>query len=180
MTDTTDDETPTTADALLTDLGEEYTRSVSLPLPKLPQALGWQMIAATRTAGFTRALHALQEVWPEKADEIAAWFDGQFGEGPELAEHTDWLIAHVAETRGKFDQWVEDGHKQAVDAELAATDQANAYVEQLASLVRDLAHGDPCRIDHNGGCQEHFWFPTDDTPCPHGRAQALFPDIKEN
>ncbi|MFM9373208.1 hypothetical protein [Streptomyces sp. Da 82-17] len=124
MTNT--DEIPTTAQNLLTDLGEEYTRAVSSPLPKQPQAMGWQMIAATRTAGFTRALHALREVAPERADEIAAWFDGPFGEGPELPEHTDWLITHVAASRAQFDQWVDAGHRAAVDAQQAALPEASA------------------------------------------------------
>ncbi|MFC9497703.1 hypothetical protein [Streptomyces sp. NPDC056982] len=129
MTDT-ENETPATADALLTDLGEEYTRAMSRPTPRLPQAFGWQMIAASRTAGFTRALHALQEVWPEKADEIAAWFDGPLGEGPDPAEHTDWLIGHVAQSRAEFDQWVEDGRKQAADAERTASETTPANTEK--------------------------------------------------
>lgn len=58
-------------------------------------------------------------------------------------------------------------------------DVADLVDDELGDLVRDLAHPEPCRIDHNGDCQEHFWFPGDDTPCPHGRAQALFPGIKE-
>lgn len=51
--------------------------------------------------------------------------------------------------------------------------------EELEQLVQDLTQSEPCDLDHNGACQAHWWFPTDDTPCPHGRAQALFPDIKE-
>lgn len=174
-----DNETPTTATALLTELGEEHTRAMALPMPEHDVARGWQMIAASRTAGFARALHALNDEDPNKADEIAAWFDGQFGEGPNPVEHTDWLIRNVVEDRAEFDRWVENGRKQAADAERAAGEQRDAQAKQLADLVRDLAHGDPCRIDHNGDCQEHFWFPSDGTPCPHGRAQALFPDIKE-
>lgn len=61
----------------------------------------------------------------------------------------------------------------------AQPDQPVTTREDLEQLVQDMAHSDPCRIDHNGDCQEHFWFPTDGTPCPHGRAQALFPNIEE-
>lgn len=50
---------------------------------------------------------------------------------------------------------------------------------ELEQLVQDLTQSEPCEIDHNGGCQAHWWFPEHDTPCPHGRAQTLFPDIKE-
>lgn len=108
----TDNETITAA-SLLADLGEEHTRAMALPLPDDAAARGWQMIAASRTAGFTRALHALNDEDPNKADEIAAWHDGQFGEGPDPAEHTDWLIRHVAEDRAQFDQWLADGRKAA-------------------------------------------------------------------
>jgi hypothetical protein len=54
-----------------------------------------------------------------------------------------------------------------------------AELAELRQLVRDLAHKDPCRINSDGDCHEHFWF-CSDKPCPHGRAQALFPNIKES
>lgn len=41
----------------------------------------------------------------------------------------------------------------------------------MKSLIEDLHDSSPCYIDHNGGCQAHYWF--GDTECPHGRAQKL-------
>lgn len=63
----------------------------------------------------------------------------------------------------------------------AHPDKQVARRDDLEQLVRNLAQPEPCRLDHNGSCQEHFWFvfSDNDAPCPHGRAQALFPDIKE-
>jgi hypothetical protein len=49
----------------------------------------------------------------------------------------------------------------------------------LKDLVKDLADPDPCHFDHHGYCQAHGWFDTDPA-CADGRAQALFPEIKEH
>lgn len=51
-------------------------------------------------------------------------------------------------------------------------------VAELSGLVRDLADPDECWFDHHGYCQAHGWTATEPA-CPNGRAQALFPEIKE-
>lgn len=45
-----------------------------------------------------------------------------------------------------------------------------ALLQQALDLIEDLHDPDPCRLDHHGSCQAHFWSGTD---CPHGRAAAL-------
>jgi hypothetical protein len=84
------------------------------------------------------------------------------GEAAEAKEHVGAIERLVA------------GYRKTVQP-----DREVASREDLEQLVQDLAQTEPCQLDHNGGCQAHWWFPSDGTPCPHGRAQALFPDIKE-
>lgn len=115
MTDI-DTETPTTTAALLADLGELHTRTCVSPLPKHPGARGWQAVSTSLSAGYARALHALNEIAPDKAAEISAWYNGPLGEGPDPEEHTDWLEQHVADGRAGIERWVEDGQAAAVEA----------------------------------------------------------------
>lgn len=101
---------------LLLDLGEAHTRTCVSPLPKHPAAMGWQATAGSMAAGFARALHALNEVAPLEAAQIAEWFRGPFEEGPDPEEHTDWLEQHVAQGPELLEQWVEDGRRMAREA----------------------------------------------------------------
>jgi hypothetical protein len=114
MTD--DIDTPTTPAQLLNDLGELHTRTLVSPLPKHPAAMGWQDTAGALAAGFARALHALNEIAPEKAAEIAEWYDGLFGQGPDPEEHRDWLERHVAGGPQGLERWAEEGRLMAVEA----------------------------------------------------------------
>ena len=45
-------------------------------------------------------------------------------------------------------------------------------VTHLLTLVGELYDPAPCRLDHHGYCQEHFYF--NNSPCPHKQAQELF------
>jgi hypothetical protein len=112
----TADDNTTSAKKLLTDLGELHTRTCVSPLPKHPAAMGWQVTAGSMAAGFARALHALNEVAPEKAGQIAEWFEGPFEEGPDPEEHTDWLERHVASSPEALQKWVDDGRQMAQEA----------------------------------------------------------------
>lgn len=44
--------------------------------------------------------------------------------------------------------------------------------DELMELVDALRRPEPCRLDHNGDCQEHWTF--GEGPCPHGTANAMF------
>jgi hypothetical protein len=105
-----------TPEQLLQDLGEFHTRTCVSPLPKHPGAMGWQAAAGSMAAGFARALHALNEIAPDKAAEITVWFQGPFEEGPDPEEHTDWLERHVARGPELLEQWFEDGRRMAREA----------------------------------------------------------------
>jgi hypothetical protein len=108
MTDT-DDSTPQTPTGLLLELGEFHTRTCVSPLPRYPAALGWQAMAGAMAAGFTRALHALNEIAPAEAADIALWFQGPFDDGPDPMEHTDWLERNVAHgDLALMEKWVQD------------------------------------------------------------------------
>ena len=48
----------------------------------------------------------------------------------------------------------------------------NEKLENMFNLIRELYDPTPCRLDHHGYCQEHFYF--DNSPCPHKQAQELF------
>lgn len=49
---------------------------------------------------------------------------------------------------------------------------ARWLVTHLLTLVGELYASEPCRLDHNGNCQEHFYFGR--PPCPHKQAKELF------
>jgi hypothetical protein len=112
----TNTDAPPTAEQLLVDLGELHTRTCVSPLPRHPAAMGWQATAGSMAAGFARALYALNQLAPEKAAEIAEWFQGPFEEGPDPEEHTDWLERHVALGPELLEQWVDDGRRMAHEA----------------------------------------------------------------
>jgi hypothetical protein len=126
----------TTPQTLLVDLGELHTRTHVSPLPTHPGAFGWQMTAGAMAALAARLLHNLHQVAPEQAQQIAYWFDGPFGEGPDAEEHTDWLERTVAGSSEVMAQWVEEGRESAVGAQQATIDWEK---EQKASNAsRDI------------------------------------------
>ncbi|MFE1451944.1 hypothetical protein [Streptomyces olivaceoviridis] len=115
----TEKEMPQTPEQLLADLGEFHTRTLASPLPKHPAAMGWQATAGSMAAGFARALHALNQVAPARAQEITTWFQGPFEEGPDPEEHTDWLEREVAGSPEVLHQWVEEGRRYAESSKAA-------------------------------------------------------------
>ncbi|MER6249439.1 hypothetical protein [Streptomyces griseorubiginosus] len=128
MTATPETETETgtaqTPEQLLADLGEFHMRTLVSPLPKHPAAMGWQATAGSMAAGFARALHALNDVDPARAQEIVTWFQGPFeDEGPDPEEHTDWLERVVAKgDLALVEKWVEDGRRFA-ESSAASTEE---------------------------------------------------------
>ncbi|MFF8422865.1 hypothetical protein [Streptomyces sp. NPDC015680] len=120
MTDTIDTtEEVQTPEQLLVELSELHMRTHASPLPKRPAAMGWQMTTGSVAAGFARTLHALQEVAPGKAAEIAEWYQGPFGDGPDPEEHADWTAQHVAKSWDVMEQWAQEARKLAVQAKEA-------------------------------------------------------------
>ncbi|WP_045562691.1 hypothetical protein [Streptomyces sp. FxanaA7] len=170
-----------TPEALLVDLGEIHTRTCVSPLPKHPAAMGWQATAGSMAAGFARALHALNEVAPEKAAEIAAWFQGPFEDGPDPEEHTDWLERHVAGSPETVQRWVDEGRRMAVESKTNTDAWEKEHQDErfakLEELVKQLADPDPCWFDHHGHCQAHGW-PYTEPSCPDGRANEIFPPVE--
>lgn len=136
-----DEETTQTPEQLLTDLGELHMRTLVSPMPKQPAAVGWQAVAGTMAAGFTRALHALNELDPAKAAEITDWYQGPFEEGPDPEEHTDWLERTVAKgDLNLMEKWVEDGRRLA-KASKAAVDAHEAAEQEPMRLTLSKALG---------------------------------------
>jgi hypothetical protein len=139
-------ETPQTTEQLLHDLGELHTRTCVSPLPKHPAAMGWQAVAGSMAAGFARALHALGEVAPDRAQEVTDWFQGPFEEGPDPEEHTDWLERNVAKDLSELQQWVDDGQQMAEESktnteawERERQDKEVAKLREQVKSVRDWA-----------------------------------------
>lgn len=86
-------------------------------------------MTGTMAAGFARALHALNEVDPDKAAEITEWFRGPFDEGPDSEEHTDWLERKVAGSPAVLSKWVASGRQMA--------DEGRANAEAWEQQQRD-------------------------------------------
>jgi len=112
----TENEVAQTPEQLLTELAQLHIRTIVPPSPKQPAAFGWQAIAGCQAAGFARALHALMEVAPERAAEIAEWFQGPFEEGPDPEEHTDWIARAVAKNVDVLDEWIAEARELAVQS----------------------------------------------------------------
>ena len=108
---------PTTPGELLVDLAQLHCRTVAPPLPKHPVALGWQMQAGALAGLAARLLHALNAVAPDQAADLAAWYDGPLGEGPDPMDVTDWLVDHVARPTGAdFNAWTTEARELAAHA----------------------------------------------------------------
>ncbi|MGQ4393763.1 hypothetical protein ACN6K5_003549 [Streptomyces violaceoruber] len=133
----TDTDTTQTTVQLLHDLGEFHTRTLVSPLPKQPAAMGWQALAGTQAAGFARALHALHQIDPSKAQEITDWYQGPFeDEGPDPEEHTDWLERVIAGgDLTLMEKWVEDGRRLAESSKEATEEREAAQWEPLRLLL---------------------------------------------
>ncbi|MFF9787122.1 hypothetical protein [Streptomyces nigrescens] len=127
MTDTTidsqdvDEEVDATPETLRTDLAQMYLRATASPTPKHPAAFGWQMTAGSLAALSSRLLDVVHRTAPEAAAEIAEWFAGPFGDGPDLEEHAYWVGQRVAGDRGVLQSWIDEARQLAVEAK-AATD----------------------------------------------------------
>lgn len=61
----------------------------------------------------------------------------------------------------------------------------NELKKQLAEAVEHIESGlethdgSPCRLDHNGNCQEHGWFGLEDGNCPTKLARQFLAKHKE-
>lgn len=120
--ETADAETVQTPDQLLVDLAELHLRTLVSPQPKHPAAMGWQATAGSMAAGFARALHALQEVDPGKAAELTTWFHGEFDEGPDPEEHTEWTERHIAKDPVVWQTWLDEAQSLARQSQEATED----------------------------------------------------------
>ncbi len=168
----TDDTTsPKTPNQLLTELGELHVRTLVSPLPKHPAAMGWQATAGAMAASFARALHALNEVDPARAQQITDWFQGPFeNEGPDPEEHTDWLERVV--TNGNLavmEQWVEEGRRLAQSSKEAtdAWEETNVQAGRDQRLIAEVRAMHKRRTErHGSGCVQCgiVW------PCPTYKA----------
>ncbi|MFF3547117.1 hypothetical protein ACFYXD_35430 [Streptomyces platensis] len=132
MTDTTaqdiDEDIDATPETLRTDLAQLYVRTTATPTPRHPAALGWQMTAATLSALSSRLLEVVERTAPAEAAQIAEWFAGPFGDGPDLEEHTYWVGERVAGDLGVFHKWLDEAREMALQAKAVteAFDQAAA------------------------------------------------------
>ena len=112
---------------LLVELSELHMRTHSAPSPKHPEAFGWRAVTGSTAALAARALHALAEADPGKAAELAAWYEGPFGEGPNPVEHTAWTARHVARDKAEVEQWAAEARSAARKAaEYVAQEKAAA------------------------------------------------------
>ncbi|CAM5503519.1 MULTISPECIES: MazG-like family protein [Streptomyces] len=153
MTDTDNTETQT-PEQLLVELAELHMRTHASPLPKHPAAMGWQATTGSMAAGFARALHALMETNPAKAAEIAEWFDGPFGEGPDSLQHTDWTERHVAKSAKVLEQWSLDAREAATRA-LEATEDWEKTEQSEPSPLWAAARHSVAWLDRTNGAGRH-------------------------
>lgn len=116
------DATPAT---LRIDLAQMHLRTIASPLPRHPGAMGWQMTAGSLAALAIRLLDVVQRTSPQDAEEIAEWYAGPFGDGPDLEEHMDWIARRVAGSWGVTETWLHEAMQLAKEAQ-QATDNLTA------------------------------------------------------
>lgn len=133
-------EKPQTPEQLLADLAELHLRTLVSPQPKHPAAMGWQATAGSMAAGFARTLHALQQVAPDKAAELTEWFHGEFDEGPDPEEHTEWAERHIAKSPTVWQKWLDDAHDLARQAQEATGEWER---KQQAGAVQPISDAFP-------------------------------------
>ncbi|MGW0336703.1 hypothetical protein ACWD0J_33495 [Streptomyces sp. NPDC003011] len=146
MSDTAGTAAPVDGRSLLADLAQLHLRSSLPPLPKDAAAFGWQMQTAVVAALATRMLAYIQNIDEDRAADFALWYQGRFGEGPELLGESRWIERHVAAPAGAdIHQWIREAKELAVAA--AAHTQQPTPISQfrnglgddvLAKLIRGL------------------------------------------
>ncbi|MET9055255.1 hypothetical protein ABZW50_29320 [Streptomyces bacillaris] len=121
MTDTTavDTDTDTSPKTLSIHLAQLHLRTTASPLPKQPATMGWQMTAGSLSALASRLLDVVQRTAPDEAAQIAEWFSGPFGDGPDLEEHHDWVTNNISGSWGLTEQWIQEARQLAVKAQQA-------------------------------------------------------------
>jgi len=110
-------------ETLSTDLAQLHLRTMASPLPKQPAAMGWQMTAASLSALASRLLDVVQRTAPEEAAQIAEWFSGPFGDGPDLEEHHDWVTDNISGSWDLTEAWIQEARQLAVEARQATEAQ---------------------------------------------------------
>ncbi|MEU5476744.1 hypothetical protein [Streptomyces mirabilis] len=146
MSDTAGTAAPVDGRSLLADLAQLHLRSSRPPLPKDAAAFGWQMQTAVVAALATRMLAYIQNVDEVRATDFALWYQGRFGDGPELLGESHWIERHVAAPAGAdIHEWIREAKELAVAA--AAYTQQPTPISQfrnglgddvLAKLIRGL------------------------------------------
>ncbi|MGO1025628.1 hypothetical protein ACTOXX_34195 [Streptomyces rubiginosohelvolus] len=124
MTDTTavntdDTDANTSPETLSIDLAQLHLRTTASPLPKQPAAMGWQMTAGSLSALASRLLDVVQRTAPDEAAQIAEWFSGPFGDGPDLEEHHDWVTDNISGSWDLTEQWIQEAGQLAIKAQQA-------------------------------------------------------------
>jgi len=113
----------TTPATLSIDLAQLHLRTTASPLPKQSAAMGWQMTAASLSALASRLLDVVQRTAPEEAAQIAEWFSGPFGDGPDLEEHHDWVTDNISGSWDLTEAWIQEARQLAVQAQQATEAQ---------------------------------------------------------
>ncbi|WP_228981393.1 hypothetical protein [Streptomyces sp. DH12] len=122
--DLIEDDVDVTPQTLLTDLAQLHLRAIAPPTPRYPAAMGWQMQAAALAGLSTRLLHALLAAAPQAAAELAEWYAGPFGDGPDLIDGVEWLDDHVARPAGAdIEAWILEGRRAAEKAAARVADR---------------------------------------------------------
>lgn len=102
------------------DLAQLHLRSIASPLPKHPGVMGWQMTAASLSALASRLLDVVQRTAPDEAAQIAEWYAGPFGDGPDLEEHHDWVTDNISGSWDLTEEWIQEARQLAAQAQQVA------------------------------------------------------------
>lgn len=111
-------EADTSVESLRVDLAQLHLGAVSSRTSKdaSPETTAWRMTAATTTALASHLLEAVRQSDPGKAAELAIWFAGQFGDGPDLEDHTEWLEQCIAGSPAVYAEWLKEAATEAQQA----------------------------------------------------------------
>jgi len=93
-------------------------------------------------------------------------------QGKPLTAHTVQLLLEQIQLDGQ--------RLTELRRQLDAAEAQPAGLEQLLTLIADLASADECELDRNGGCQVHNYLSLEPGElCPHAEAKAVLAARKQ-
>jgi hypothetical protein len=119
----------------------------------------WKDRSIAKENGYRDQLATVLKLWDERG--TRPWLEGLV---PAAVQEIERLRAELARVSG---------------AHTIPDDAAERKLNEAIRLVSDLVDGEPCRLDHNGNCQEHYSLGYGEYECVDARAKQWLKTLDE-